>query len=275
MATVKQPKNERAPLCLCGCGTLVNWRPGKGWAKYIKGHHHRGKIYSEKVKANITLHGGDINNPPLCKCGCGEPVRWKDGYGWFDYKLGHATRKPKTEEHKKKISEAHKKHNRGKRRRDNELVPGPGVYATWEYREARKRLVDGKSCSICGSTENIHAHHEIPGNDESLVPLCARCHPTAHAGPDAKGANPPKRERAPLCACGCGKPVNWKRVRGWAKYRKGHGFAKVPAGTRLGEPPLCSCGCGEPVKFRYGKGWNKYKRGHSQRVEGHYTQKNK
>lgn len=35
-------------------------------------------------------------------------------------------------------------------------------------------------CRQCGSTELVHAHHEIPGDDSSLVALCAECHSKKH-----------------------------------------------------------------------------------------------
>ena len=84
---------------------------------------------------------------------------------------------------------------------------------------------------------------------------------------------PPEGSIAPLCACGCGKPVKWKRIRGWAKFSKGHGNAKVSPKIRSQEAPLCKCGCGERTKYRNGKGWNEYKRGHDQRVLGAYNQR--
>ena len=36
------------------------------------------------------------------------------------------------------------------------------------------------TCQECGSTELIQAHHEIPGDDSSLVVLCAECHSKRH-----------------------------------------------------------------------------------------------
>lgn len=209
-------------------------------------------------------------DPPLCACGCRQPVSWREGKGWSTYIRGHSRRGRKsTEEHKHKISEAAKQRYAGKRRRDTEDEPGTGVYASWEYREARK-AIEGQPCSKCGSADGVCTHHETPGDDSTLVPLCRHCHPTAHAAPGAKGQQPPPGEEPPLCACGCGQPVAWKRVRGWAKFRKGHSGAKVPADTRLQDAPLCKCGCGDPTKFRFGRGWNEYKRGHRQRVEGGY-----
>lgn len=90
-------------------------------------------------------------------------------------------------DHREKIRVAAVQRYEGVRRRDLEETPGVGVYATHEYREARQRLVEGKPCINCGSLENVHAHHVVPGDDETLVPLCLRCHPQIHAAPGAKG----------------------------------------------------------------------------------------
>lgn len=35
-------------------------------------------------------------------------------------------------------------------------------------------------CKDCGSTEMIQAHHEIPGDDASLIVVCAECHSKRH-----------------------------------------------------------------------------------------------
>lgn len=217
--------------------------------------------------------------PPLCGCGCREPVKWKPGVGWYKFAgRGHALRgQPGSRkgmkasvETRQRMSESATKRWAGVRRRDQEDAPGLGVYSTKSYKDARKALA-GQPCAVCGSSENVHAHHEIPGNDATLVPLCAKHHVHTHH-PRANGAQPPPGAVPPLCACGCGQPVKWKRVRGWGVFLRGHGNAKVPAGSSSGKPPLCACGCKQPVTFRHGKGWNKYKRGHGQRVEGHYSQ---
>jgi len=36
------------------------------------------------------------------------------------------------------------------------------------------------TCQECGSTELIQAHHEIPGDDSTLIVLCADCHSQRH-----------------------------------------------------------------------------------------------
>src|SRR4030043_361271 len=88
---------------------------------------------------------------------------------------------PMSEDHRQKIAAAARRRYAGQRRRDLEDQPGLGVYSTSEYQEARNRLVVGRPCIRCGATEEVHAHHERPGDDESLVPVCSHCHPTEHA----------------------------------------------------------------------------------------------
>ncbi len=36
------------------------------------------------------------------------------------------------------------------------------------------------TCQECGSTELVQAHHTIPGDDNSLIVLCAECHSNKH-----------------------------------------------------------------------------------------------
>jgi len=44
----------------------------------------------------------------------------------------------------------------------------------------RAKANAGYRCQECGSTELIQAHHEIPGDDSSLIVLCAECHSKRH-----------------------------------------------------------------------------------------------
>lgn len=61
---------------------------------------------------------------------------------------------------------------------------GGKFYSLAIWREIRKKCYerDNNSCTQCGSSENLHAHHIIPrragGVDEleNLVTLCAKCH---------------------------------------------------------------------------------------------------
>jgi len=36
------------------------------------------------------------------------------------------------------------------------------------------------TCQECGSTELIQGHHEIPGDDTTIISLCAKCHSRKH-----------------------------------------------------------------------------------------------
>lgn len=207
---------------------------------------------------------------PQCACGCGESVNWIPGRGWAQWRKGHARRgKPTfagrkhTSESRRKISEAVRRRYVGKRRRDSEETPGQGVYCSWEYQEARKSIIQ-QPCSQCGATENIHAHHEVPGDDSTLVPLCRKCHPKMH-GRLGKPRLAPEGS-VPKCACGCGQDVAWCSGRGWSKYRSGHSLLKISGAERYRDAPICACGCGESTTYKSGVGWHEYKRGHRNRV---------
>lgn len=135
-------------------------------------------------------------------------------------------------------------------------------YSAGSYRRARAELVRGRACLVCGETARVQAHHVIQADDRSIVPLCPSCHRKAHTSVDYKPAAPPSGEPPPACACGCGRPVAWKRHRGWARFVHGHHTAKQPVTLLAGTPPLCACGCGTRVIGRYGR-WNKFVRGHN------------
>lgn len=209
-----------------------------------------------------------------CACGCGVPVRTEQAL----FLRGHSTKgRPGSRlgavlsaETKLRMREAALRRYEGKRVASADSN-GPGRLWTAAYRDARNLLVKGKPCRACGATEQIHAHHARKGDDRSLVPLCSKCHSAAHIELRRRAGaagTPPTIPQAPLCACGCLRPVLWKRGRGWATFRKGHGTAKVSGAERYRDAPLCACGCGEPTKRHYGQAWSEYKTGHRQRVEG-------
>lgn len=231
------------------------------------------KNYPWYLSAMAGRKPPDNENPPKCACGCNESVGWSPGHGWGRWVKGHHRRgqssfggKKHTAETRARMSEAAIRRYARKRRRDIELEPGPGVYSTHEYREARQQLVIGNPCSKCGSTDDVCSHHEHPGDDSSLVPLCRKCHPTAH-GKLGKPRLPPEGQEPPECGCGCGQRVGWCAGRGWSRYRPGHVNLKVSGSERYRDPPLCACGCGQQTTYKAGVGWNEYRRGHRARVE--------
>ncbi len=199
--------------------------------------------------------------PPECQCGCGNPVKWNKNKGWSPRKIGHYHR---TEETLKLLSKNSRASRRGKRKRDLYPTVNRYVYGTIEYREAREKLVVGRPCLECGTTKNVQAHHQTPGDDSSLIPLCRSCHTWTHkrTGTTPKKRYPPEGEATPLCKCGCGIEVKWRPHEGWYKFAHGHGRALVPASVRHQKAPLCGCGCGKKTNYKGAYGWNEYLRGH-------------
>lgn len=77
-------------------------------------------------------------------------------------------------------------HSRKSERHLTSLKAGCGEFST-PTKVKMRNLVSVKAkanayyrCQECGSTELIQAHHEIPGDDNSLVVLCAECHSRKH-----------------------------------------------------------------------------------------------
>jgi len=232
--TTKEGVNmdEQAPLCKCGCGQHVSWsKYAKRWNKYVNvGHSRRLNILrgdaplcacgcGEHVtwnkhdkRWNTYVNGGHakrkpdhvLENPPLCACGCGDPVKMSRDYGWNEFLRGHCNRGGKlSEEHKKKLSEAHKGltvWNKGTK----------GVCVAWNKGMGKGRLRepypqnwtvelkerirerDGRLCQLCGKNEEengqrLSCHHINSEKSDlafyNLVTLCRRCHTRTTAHP--------------------------------------------------------------------------------------------
>jgi transposase len=93
---------------------------------------------------------------------------------------------PRSEEERRKMSEAIKNHPRRIRRGPRHPLWKGGRYPYYGedwYQKRRLALErDHYSCRICGSTKTLHVHHIIPrrlgGKNElsNLITLCAACH---------------------------------------------------------------------------------------------------
>lgn len=44
----------------------------------------------------------------------------------------------------------------------------------------RTKMLAGFKCVECGATEQLQAHHVIPGDNSTLICLCAECHANKH-----------------------------------------------------------------------------------------------
>lgn len=95
-------------------------------------------------------------------------------------------------------------------------------------------------------------------------------------------------EKAPLCKCGCGRPVQGKydrtrKSRGvmkgdWHDFIKGHHAGYMTRVTERGEAPLCACGCGQQIEDTHKVGnrrdgirageWKRYIHGHNKGRKG-------
>jgi hypothetical protein len=69
-----------APLCACGCGEYVTWSKyhKRKWNMYLPDHILN--VFHEKDRVGMNdrkMLAGDV---PLCACGCGEHVTWRERY---------------------------------------------------------------------------------------------------------------------------------------------------------------------------------------------------
>lgn len=67
-------------------------------------------------------------------------------------------------------------------------------YSNALVRMCKKKIAGDPHCTICGSTENLEAHHIIPVShakeyslvESNLVTLCRKCHMLVHHNPNRK-----------------------------------------------------------------------------------------
>ncbi len=99
---------ETPPLCTCGCGKPVERksRSKTEWNRILKGHHNRlpenaAKLRGKRVERYVNEQPiGE--QPPLCRCGCGQPVKWSERLKrWSARLFGHAVSTKVTAYHKR------------------------------------------------------------------------------------------------------------------------------------------------------------------------------
>lgn len=163
-----------------------------------------------------------LSDPPLCACGCGDPVtrakspRLKHHQThWNKYILGHSARKA------------------GIRTLMSRVLTGPPP-----------KCACGCGRFVTQSTDSQTAPHWN--------------HYYGKHGPrEAVRHIYPYADNAPFCACGCGHVVTHskKNPNKWNRYYSRHGSSVNRA--KFQPPPKCACGCGHPVQWGWNR-WHKY-----------------
>ena len=139
---------------------------------------------------------------PLCKCGCGQPVKRSKTYNsWNSYIATHQRRgsdyKPKGEAPLCKCG-------------CGKFVRYNLVYHKWHnYLKGHKPLIQRPLCA-CGCGQPVRYNYNyymrrwnkyVKGHNPKTIPIVV-----------------PDPEEAPLCACGCGEKVSWSKHNYWNKY---------------------------------------------------------
>lgn len=170
---------------------------GKVFERALSRIHDTGNYCS--VKCVYEARKIIFREPPLCRCGCGQPVKSTRNGEWCKYIHGHNFRgKKHTTETREKIrqsalcqSERRAEHIRGE---NNPMWRGGhrAVYAQeckeagwnwWHAKKMKKALVSerGHKCERCGATdidlELHHIDHNLSHNQpDNFQLLCHSCH---------------------------------------------------------------------------------------------------
>ncbi|MFB0556087.1 MAG: HNH endonuclease [Phycisphaerae bacterium] len=132
--------------------------------------------------------------PPLCKCGCSQPVKW-DKYKkrWATYIKGHSARiQKRSAEICKKLSIAARKRfeNPEERRKQRHNYKGGVSFnynppeLTGKYLQSIRRR-DNFECQLCGYTNRgkkrkLETHHidddRHNNHPDNIITLCRSCH---------------------------------------------------------------------------------------------------
>ena len=160
---------------------------------------------------------------PRCACGCGELVKKDNAGKWNKYLVGHF------KQSRESVLNMIAKRLPRVWTDEQKLVMGEKNHARWlEKSDVEKKLIVEKRRAKSRETKRLHR--------EVLL------------------SNPP------LCACGCGLPVERKGMY-WQKYIAGHSaeYRKKIAIEKRGIAPKCLCGCGLDVEWsKDNRRWNKY-----------------
>lgn len=176
------PKNEKPPLCKCGCGEHVEWNRRKNkWNVYVSGHYRPYKPYYNRdwlIKEYIT---NKRTMDDLAKEVNASSRTIKRYLKKFNIKV-------RSQGESLSLSGAVSKENN---------PAWKGGVADWDYSDDWKRIAksirdrDKWTCQHCGEQRkrwgvNLHVHHidgnKLNNNPNNLISLCAKCHRRVHSG---------------------------------------------------------------------------------------------
>jgi len=184
----------------------------------------------------------DINNPPLCKCGCGKPVKksYIHSNKWNIYLFNH-----------------HLSVNRHLCK----CGCGNRVEKIYQIYLPGHRTDKPKPLCMCGCGKNVYhlnnkylpGHYELKSYQDRLLIRDSKI-----------------RKERPLCKCGCGnKVIGSKSIYYPGHYEESLRREKlIQIQQSIDNAPLCACGCGKKVKSKihHPTEYNQFVVGHNHRT---------
>ncbi|MBC8458288.1 MAG: hypothetical protein H8D67_09870 [Deltaproteobacteria bacterium] len=176
------PKNERPPLCKCGCGKEVSWNrayTGGKWNAYHKGHYQQKRQYHNKEWIYNEYH---IKLRTLQEIA--------DQFDVGPTAIRDAMKKLKIPTRTTQQSLLLRKSVAG-----NKNPAWKGGIANWDYCsdwKSRSKAIkdrDQWTCQLCKDcrkrwNHNLHVHHidedKTNNHPTNLISLCDQCHKPIH-----------------------------------------------------------------------------------------------
>lgn len=230
MVKVGKKPDGPVPKCQCGCGQEVRWLRGRGWSKWVQGHHIRVK------NPNKGEHMLGDQNPMR------QEATLKKVSGAKHWR-NRSENRERAEEYRQEQQERYRGEGNPNWQGGRTLgVDGrPMVRVNGKYVLEHRHLISEKIGRPLAPKEVVHhKNKDISDNRiENLELLKSQSVHVAQHNRDRRGIKLNRKKRkpldlslAPLCLCGCGEKVSESTAkRGtWNKVVRGHNakIFKVP-----------------------------------------------
>lgn len=204
------------PTCACGCGELVSWQRGigKGWRKYVHGHHIRDK------NPNTGEHMRGDRSPMKRP----EVVAKLSGENHWRNRPENAERAAKyISEQKEKLVGIHNPNWKG-----GKTLNGEGrvmIRINGEYIPEHRLIMEKHIGRKLESSEIVH-HINKDLTDNRIENLELLKDQSEHASIHNRSRRFLNVNDAPVCTCGCGKRVveSQSKPGNWNEYAPGCGW---------------------------------------------------